>query len=200
MSDDTPRSTRRADVERWLRDYGDALYRYALMQTRHRETAEDLVQETLSAALHTRNGCDGRASEKTWLIGILKHKLTDHYRRCARSPLDQRQDLGEVDADADIDTQIFRADGRWREVPKSGGDPVWDMEAQTFWQTLQKCLGTLPTLQSAVFLMREIEDFTIEETAEAAAVSHANIYVLLHRARLGLRRCLRQAGFGGQVE
>ncbi|MHB8254273.1 MAG: sigma-70 family RNA polymerase sigma factor [Acidiferrobacter sp.] len=200
MKKDNARPTRHTEVERWLRDYGDALYRYALMRAKHHETAEDLVQETLMAALRTKSGCDGRASEKTWLIGILKHKLADYYRLCTHSALDQRQDSEESDPDEDIETQMFRADGRWRERPGAWGDPLQSMEAQTFWQALKACLEGLPALQGEVFMLREIEDLTIEEAAEVATVSPTHIYVLLHRARLGLRRCLTQAGFEGIPE
>ena len=186
---------RHAAVAQWLDAYGDSLYRYAFLRTRQRETAEDLVQDTLLGALRTPNPPDGRASEKTWLFGILKHKLADHARSRQHSPLDQcvHQDDSE---DSDVETAVFRADGRWREPASAWGDPLKHAESQGFWRSLTSCLETLPKAQSAMFMLREIEELTLEDAAEIANVSAANVYVLLHRARLALRRCLRHMGLG----
>lgn len=186
---------RRAAIEKWLDAYGNSLYRYAFLQTRHKESAEDLVQETLLGALRTPHPPDGLSSEKTWLFGILKHKLADLARNHMRSPLDQCIEHGQDD-NADIESLIFRADGRWRELESPWGDPMKHMEAQTFWRQLKGCLNTLPPAQSEMFVLRDIEELPLEEAADLAGVSASNVYVLLHRARLALRRCLQHAGFG----
>lgn len=180
-------------VGQWLEAYGDSLYRFAFLRTRQHESAEDLVQETLLGAMRTTNPPDGRASEKTWLFGILKHKIADHMRSCARSALDQRIDHDE-DEDGDIETAVFRADGHWREPSSPWGNPTQHMESQGFWHALTSCLQTLPTAQSQMFVLREIEELTIDEAAHIAGVTATNVYVLLHRARLALRQCLQHAG------
>ncbi len=68
------------DPSHWVERYGDSLYRYALLRLQSRELAEDLIQETFAAALRNRSSFSGHSSERTWLIGILKHKIVDYLR------------------------------------------------------------------------------------------------------------------------
>jgi RNA polymerase sigma-70 factor (ECF subfamily) len=76
--------------EQWLDEHGDVLYRYALLQFRDEHKAEEAVQETLVAALQSRDRFQGGSSVRTWLIGILKHKVLDQFRRESReAPLDE---------------------------------------------------------------------------------------------------------------
>ncbi len=69
------------DASAWLEEHGDALYGYAKARVGTRELAEDLVQETLLAALQSRDRFAGRSSVRTWLFSILRHKIVDVYRR-----------------------------------------------------------------------------------------------------------------------
>ncbi|NIR14014.1 MAG: hypothetical protein GWN86_08695, partial [Desulfobacterales bacterium] len=69
------------DPEAWVDQYGDYLYRYAISRIHEPAVAEDLVQETLLAALQGKEGFKGRSSEKTWLTGILKYKIVDYIRK-----------------------------------------------------------------------------------------------------------------------
>ena len=187
---------RHAAVERWLVAHGDALYRYAFLQLRHRESAEDVVQETLLGALRSTHPPDGRASEKTWLFAILKHKLADRARACRHSPLDQCVAPDDKDdVDANIEDIVFRDNGRWRDQAP-WGDPVRHGEAQAFWRHLSACLQALPGNQGEIFVLREVEGLSLEDICQITGVSTTNAYVLLHRARLALRRCLTDAGFG----
>ncbi|WP_298135085.1 sigma-70 family RNA polymerase sigma factor [Acidiferrobacter sp.] len=193
--DKTEQQQRRAAIQTWLKAYGTSLYRYALVRVGQREIAEDLVQETLLGALRASRPPDGRASEKTWLVGILKHKIADHLRSRQRSPLDNSVDPGLDDGD-DIEAVIFRTDGKWREPTNGWGDPLKALQGKAFWQHLATCLGRLPTTQSEIFVLREVEDLSVEDAARLAGVSVGNVYVLLHRARLTLRHCLQQIGLG----
>ena len=68
----------------WLQWHGDYLYRHALFRLRDAAAAEDVVQETLLAALKSSNRFVGRSNERTWLVGILKHKIIDHFRNSQR--------------------------------------------------------------------------------------------------------------------
>lgn len=74
-----------ADPEHWLDAHGDALFRFALRRVQNESTAEDLVQETLLAAWSALERRSGESSERTWLVGILKHKIVDHSTRSASS-------------------------------------------------------------------------------------------------------------------
>src|SRR5436190_9437225 len=72
------------DPERWVDEHGDCLYRYALLRVRKPEIAEDLVQETLLVAVRTHARFAGRSTERSWLCGILKNKICDHFRKLGR--------------------------------------------------------------------------------------------------------------------
>ena len=80
---ESPRASS-ANPERWVDEHGD-LYRYALVRVRRTEVAEDLVQETLLAAVRSREKFGGRSSERSWLVGILKNKIVDYYRKLGRA-------------------------------------------------------------------------------------------------------------------
>src|SRR6266851_5898098 len=73
-----------SDPERWVELYGDYLFKYALMRLRDAAGAEDAVQETFLAALKGGKSFAGRSAEKTWLVGIMKNKIIDHYRKASR--------------------------------------------------------------------------------------------------------------------
>src|SRR5262249_60497286 len=72
------------DPETWVDRYGDGLYRYALLRLRAPDLAADVVQETFLEALRVRHTFARRSSERTWLIGILRHKIVDQLRRASR--------------------------------------------------------------------------------------------------------------------
>ena len=73
-----------SDPERWVELYGDYLFKYALMRLRDAAKAEDAVQETFLAALKGGKTFAGRSAEKSWLVGILKNKVCDHYPKASR--------------------------------------------------------------------------------------------------------------------
>ena len=81
------------DPSRWLDEHGDYLFKYAVFRLRDDTAAEDAVQETFLAALKGSRQFEGRAAERTWLVGILKHKVVDHFRRVGReAPLGEELD------------------------------------------------------------------------------------------------------------
>src|SRR6266508_4735212 len=90
----TPQS-QSPDFSAWVDLHGDYLYKYAIFRLRDSSAAEDAVQETFLAALKAYRNFEGRGSERTWLVGILKHKITDHFRRSTReAPIGEGEDDG----------------------------------------------------------------------------------------------------------
>jgi RNA polymerase sigma-70 factor (ECF subfamily) len=173
-------------AERWLDDHGDALYRYALLHLADESVAEDIVQDTLLAALKAHERFEGRSSERTWLIGILKRKLIDHIRKCQRRPTEA--DLSE--ADESVDEQ-FNRHGLWATGPGKWGDlPEEAFSQGEFWDVMTKCLGYLPERLRFAFIRREMDDAESAEICQDLDVSATNLWTLLHRARTRLRRCL----------
>jgi RNA polymerase sigma-70 factor, ECF subfamily len=175
--------------ERWLDEHGGALYRYALLRLRDGHKAEEMVQETLLAALQARARYSGGASVRTWLIGILKHKILDQFRREAREvPLDDPQSVG--DADDDPAENSFVSDGHWRVMISDWGDPHRALEKGQFWTILQYCLDRLPERLARLFVLREVMEEGTEEICKDLAITPTNLWTMLYRARMGLRQCL----------
>jgi RNA polymerase sigma-70 factor, ECF subfamily len=180
----------------WLTEHGDALYGYAYLRLRNRDAAEDLVQETLLAALQGRASFAGNSSERSWLIGILKHKLIDYWRRRARQPALDGTTSGDDSAD-DIMERLFDNQARehWRSAPSPWRDPDAALEQQQFWAVFSQCLGALPPAQARAFGLCEIDGLDGNEACKVLRVTPTNLWVMLHRARLRLRQCLENHWF-----
>jgi RNA polymerase sigma-70 factor (ECF subfamily) len=172
--------------EDWLSEHGDALYRHAYFRLRDQMAAEDVVQETLLAAMKARERFAGRSSERTWLIGILNNKVVDYLRKQTRVQNLAQADLG----DDELESLLFAADGHWRQAPASWGDPDAALEQQTFWKALIRCLEELPARQAQAFTLCEMDGVAGAEASKILGISTTNIWVILHRARLRLRECL----------
>lgn len=186
----------RLDPNKWLDSHGDYLYRYALMRVRDAAVAEDLLQETLLAAVGGQQSHAGRSSERTWLVGILKHKVIDHFRRVARNA--QFQLSFEGDAEIDCFEQSGPWRGYWREerAPNRWAiDAGQGLESREFWEVLEQCLSQLPRQMSIAFTLREIDGLTSSEICEILNVSPNNLWVLLHRGRTKLRQLLEANWF-----
>ncbi|MCP4250022.1 MAG: sigma-70 family RNA polymerase sigma factor [bacterium] len=186
------RSDGASDPIEWVDRHGDALYRYALLRLRDAGAAEDLVQECFAAALAGREQFAGRASERTWLIGILKRKVIDRVRRQAR---ERRTDEGESAGAGE--EAFFTTGGKWKVNPaRWGGDPAGHLVDREFWGVFRGCLGDLPAPLAETFLLRELDQIGSEEVCEVLGLSATNLWTRLHRARLALRACLEAHGFG----
>jgi RNA polymerase sigma-70 factor, ECF subfamily len=168
------------------------LLRVAALQLRDHALAEDVVQDTLVAALQGAGAFSGRSSLKTWLTGILKHKIVDAIRRKSRegvqASLDEECQLDDFDA-------LFDESGHWVHPPADWGDPEGALSRQEFLGILQLCLEKLPPNTSRVFMMREVMELESEEICKELAITSTNLWVILYRARMALRECLEQNWF-----
>lgn len=173
----------------WLAEYGDYLYRYALLRLRDEAAAEDAVQETLLAGLSAWSSFSGKSSVKTWLTGILKHKILDCFRAQAKEP--QYRPLADPEAElAALEAALFDASGHWECFPRPWGDPQAVLDQQRFWQAFLDCMQALAPAQARIFHLRELDGLSTEAICKELAISATNCWVLLHRARLGLQQCL----------
>jgi len=174
------------DPARWLDEHGDILYRYALGRLRDPQTAEDLVQDTFLAALRGADSFSGRSSERTWLVGILKHKIIDHFRKHNRMFLSEDLETRELDPHASLDRK-----GHWK-VGQSEWitQPEKAYERKEFWDQLNQCLDHLNERQKQVYVLRELQNQEADDICEELDISSSNLWVTLHRARLRLRECL----------
>ena len=180
------------DFRKRLEELRPYLMRYASLQLRDATSAEDAVQEALLAALTGEASFAGRANLRTWVTGILKHKIVDIIRRQAREPAlpeEAEEDLDEFDG-------LFTRNGHWAERPAGWADPDGALEQQQFWRALEMCLERLPERTARVFLMREHLGQETAEICKELGITPTHCWVLLYRARMTLRECLQQTWFG----
>lgn len=186
-----------SDVSVWLELHGDYLFKYAVFRLRDTSAAEDAVQETFLAALKAHEKFEGRGSERTWLVGILKHKVTDHFRRMTReTPLEPDESDGPEHAE--FFTRTDGWDNHWNNeyAPFDWhATPAQLLERGDFWRVFSDCLSPLPQRTASAFTLREVDGLTSEEICEALGVTVNNLWVMLHRARLHLRNCLERNWF-----
>ena len=178
------------DAQTWLADHGDYLFRVARRQLHSDELAEDAVQETLLAALTARAHYAGNASPRTWLTGILKHKIVDLIRRSVREV--------EIPCDADGEEAVdllFRQDGHWAELLRPWGNPQAEAELGQLRRVLDECADRLKPLMAQVFSLREVAGMETEEICKELGITPTNCWLLLHRSRLFMRQCLELNGF-----
>ncbi len=180
------------DPARWLDQHGDYLYRYAMFRLRDSAAAaEDVVQETLLAAMKGRSSFRGASSERTWLVGILRQKILDQLRELSRL-----RPLYDTDVFDDFD---FQENGQWRLNSASVewcAKPDELFEQKEFWDVFTHGLSSLSTRAATAFILREIDSLDSDEICEALNVSRKNLWVMLHRARLSLHRFLQINWFG----
>lgn len=166
----------------WPAHHGDYLLNFASSKVSDRGQAEDLVQETFMAAWKGRKGFRGDCTERTWLTGVLRNKIIDHYRSSARRPLVREADVAINDDSEDR--------GSWIEAQPSvspASDPVVITEQREFMTVLDKALTKLPEAAGRAFRMREIQGYSTDEIAETLNISRGNLWVLIHRAKAALR-------------
>jgi len=173
----------------WVDEHGDALYRYALMRLRDPDSAEEVVQETFLAGLKARERFSGRSSERTWLVGILKHKIVDLIRRRTRERPSYDGDASET-----LDTlerDLFDKSGHWKVGPANWlVDPDAVSERSELRGVFSACLDALPPRLADAFSLRELDSQSSAEICKALDITETNLWVMLHRARLKLRGCL----------
>ena len=168
------------------------LLRVATLQLRDNDAAEDVVQDTLLAAVQGASGFSGKSSLKTWLTGILKHKIVDVIRRRSREPvfatLEDECQLDDFDA-------LFDETGHWENPPAEWGDPEGALSRQQFMNIMDFCLEKLPPNTARVFMMREVMELDSDEICRELSITATNLWVMLYRARMALRQCLEQNWF-----
>ena len=183
-------------LESQLAEYQGYLLRFARLQLRNDAWAEDAVSETLVAALAKPQSFGNRSQLKTWLVGILKHKVIDILRERQREVC-----VGgdEGDGSDELDALMFKPDGHFQEQPADWGDPERELSSRQFFAVLEACAERLPAAMGRVFLMREWLELSSDEICKELGLTPTNLYVQLHRARLRLRECLELNWFGNRA-
>ena len=151
------------------------------------------MQETLVAALAGEASFAGRSNLRTWLTGILKHKIVDLIRRQSRER--PSADLASETGDGEFDS-LFTGRGHWEEAPDAWEQPEGALGQKQFLAALEACLKALPERTARVFMMREHLGLETSEICKELDITATHCWVLLHRARMALRLCLQANWFG----
>lgn len=169
--------------------------RFALSRLRDRSAAEDTVQEALLAAIQGAERFTGQSSVRTWLVGILKHKIIDNLRKSSRErPPEPASDASVEDLEV-----FFGSDGHFVEPPGEWESPEKALEERRFFEALERCLQGLPKNAASAFTLREMMGLGTDEICKELGISASNCWVLLYRARLSLRACLERTWFSGKA-
>ncbi|AUP80299.1 sigma-70 family RNA polymerase sigma factor [Flavivirga eckloniae] len=174
----------------WIDLYSDYLFNYTITRVSDREIAQDLVQDTFFAGLKSMKNFKGEASERTWLISILKRKIIDHYRK-----INSNKGKAEVRISYNDDSET---EGDWLE--ERVADP-FDKTAEDTMQNselgdaIHNCLGKLPAKQANVFKMKTIHGFETEVICNELNITASNLWVIIHRARTAMADCLKENWF-----
>jgi RNA polymerase sigma-70 factor (ECF subfamily) len=184
--------------EQQVADQRGYLLKFARLQLRNETWAEDAVSEVILAALAKPHAFDYRSQLKTWLVGILKHKVIDALRQHGREvcQVDPTEDSNEDP----LDYIGFKADGHFVEPPADWGNPEQQACSRQFFEVLEVCTNQLPPVQARLFLMREWLELSSEEICKELGLTSTNLYVQLHRARLRLRECLELNWYGKMIK
>lgn len=179
-----------SDPSRWVELHGDAMFRFAMLRAGSRELAEEAVQDAFLAALTARTSFDGRSSERTWLIGILRFKLIDLIRK-------RRKDTERAVPTAPESEAIFDH-GIWIRRPKNWDAVDADLESEDFQRVLAECIEKLPGPMREAFCLRVLDDVPTDEVCKSLGIRTTNLWTLVHRAKLRLRGCMTKRWFGGE--
>lgn len=175
---------------KWIDLYSDYLFNYTITRVRDRETAQDLVQETFFAGLKSMKNFKGQASERTWLISILKRKIIDHYRK-----INSKKGKAEVRMNLNFDGEN---EGDWLEervadpFDKTAQD---DLENTELGLAIHNCIGKLPPKQAKVFKMKTLLGYETETICNELDITASNLWVIIHRARISLASCMEKNWF-----
>jgi len=178
------------NTDKWIDNYADYMYNYAVVRVNNSDLAKDLVQDAFFAGLKSAKNFQGKSSERTWLISILKRKIIDYYRK-----INSKKGQAEVRMNFYDDGEN---EGNWLEerVPQS-----WDnqsektIENEELKSQLESCIDALPEKYGMVFRMKTIQEFETEEICKELDITSSNLWVIIHRARTQLRKCMEDNWF-----
>lgn len=183
-------SGHKINPNKWIDNYSDYLFNYTITRVKDRDTAQDLVQDTFVAGLNSMKNFKGEASERTWLVSILKRKIIDHYRR-----INSKKGKAEVKVNFAYDKED---EGSWLEkrvadpFDKTAEDNIENTELGV---AIHDCLSKLPEKQAAVFKMKTLLGYETEAICNELNITPSNLWVIIHRARTALASCLKDNWF-----
>jgi RNA polymerase sigma-70 factor (TIGR02943 family) len=182
-------ATNLIDPTRWVDKYSDYLFNYTIVRVNDRDLANDLISETFLAGLKSMKNFKGEATERTWLISILKRKIIDHYRRI-------NSNKGKAEVRIIYNDESNEGDWLEEQAPDRFDMTAEDMmENEELGVAILDCMNTLTEKQARIFKMKTIEDFDTEAICNEFNITPSNLWVIIHRARVSLAECLEKNWF-----
>ncbi|MCM4160474.1 sigma-70 family RNA polymerase sigma factor [Antarcticibacterium flavum] len=182
-------ATNLIDPTKWVDKYSDYLFNYTIVRVNDRELANDLISETFLAGLKSMKNFKGEATERTWLISILKRKIIDHYRRI-------NSNKGKAEVRINYSDESNEGDWLEEQAPDRFDMTAEDiMENEELGTAILDCMNTLNEKQAKIFKMKTIEGFDTEAICNEFNITPSNLWVIIHRARVSLAECLEKNWF-----
>ncbi|UZH56823.1 sigma-70 family RNA polymerase sigma factor [Salinimicrobium tongyeongense] len=181
--------TNSINPENWVDRYADYLFNYTIVRVNDREIANDLVSETFLAGLNSMKNFKGEASERTWLISILKRKIIDYYRRnnSQKGQAEVKMQFGDSENEGDwLEERVADLSHMTAED---------EMENHELGLAILECLNQLNEKQAAIFKMKTIDGVDTDTICNEFEISPSNLWVIIHRARTSLAKCLEKNWF-----
>ena len=177
-------------TDKWTDNYADYLFNYAVTRVNDSEIAKDLVQETFFAGVKSAKNFEGKSTERTWLVSILKRKIIDYYRK-----INSKKGQAEVRMNFYDDGEN---EGSW--IEERAPQPWTEssdhtIENEELRDQIESCIDGLPEKYAMVFRMKTIQEFDTEEICNELEITSSNLWVMIHRARTQLRKCLEDNWF-----
>ena len=178
------------DPNKWIDAYSDYLFNYTISRVSDTDIAQDIVQDTFYAGLKSMKNFKGEASERTWLISILKRKIIDHYRK-----INSKKGKAEVRINYNSDSD---SEGDWLEEQVADSVEINAEETlinEELGVVILNCLGKLPDKQALIFKMKTIQGYDTEVICNELGITASNLWVIIHRARTAMAACLKNNWF-----
>lgn len=175
--------------KKWIERYSDYLFNYTITRVNDREIAKDIIQDTFFAGLKSMKNFKGEATERTWLISILKRKIIDYYRK-----INSKKGQAEVRMTYNTDEN----EGDWLEerVEDEGYLNAEEiLENSELGDAIYNCLDKLPEKQATVFKMKTILNYETETICNELNITASNLWVIIHRARIAMAECMEKNWF-----
>ena len=183
--------------DKWVDQYGDYLYGFAMSRLRNAELAQDCVQDTFLAGIKALDRFDGSRDIKFWLRGIMRNKIVDQIRKSVREH--------KVDIDSEDETLLESFWFKYSGIATTNPDP-WQFNPRKyydnteFWAVFEDCIETVKNPAREAFILRVLEDQSTEEVCKVMDVTPNYLWVLLHRAREQLKFALEAKWTGNDAQ
>lgn len=175
-------------ISSWLAKYGDDMYSWAYYKTSSKETAEDLVQDTMVSVYKSYEKYKPGSNPKTWLFTILNNKIIDYYRSSnTQKSVNQTTLQGKQ-----LEDDNFDSDGIWNRDQ----DPLWGnteehlLDNPDFLIVMESCIEDLPPNWRGVVLGKYFHHKKGSQICKELGITSSNLWQMAHRAKLQLKECL----------